>query len=563
MSGSYTISIGGLLPNPPFPVNENILNRIALRLAGDLVVELRDNVRFIGQVPAATFRLSGLAQDDIISLLDTGTGAGGVRIESGVVLYQGVAVGTARGGVCTDFIIDFAGPQSILSLFMMEKVIEALSWRNLSHEPTFERTFVYSLTVPAYDVTGTAQTRVRISAENDLPLVTSAPATSVISGLNPLKVAYRATAEDVDGTIIGWRLRGADAALFTVDANGGVRFIESPDINAPADANRDNVYEILLSAQDDDFGRSVDKAVQISVRAGNAPPSGEVALSLNPLNDVLRATSTLADADGLGTISFLWQMRNAATGAWSSVPTSITATLAPLPGLDGTTLRALARYTDGEGTITAVASSTWAIRGGAGDDDLDAPTGRRMVLSGGAGNDTLSSANYAATMDGGIGNDLVLGGAAPDSLSGFTGNDTLSGGAFGDRLDGGVGNDSLSGGLGNDTLLAGTGFDMLIGDAGQDSFLLSARDGLDRIRAFSPVDDTILLRGSAFGNLPVGPIGEARFVAGTAPDSGFAQFLYNAGVLRFDPDGTGAAPATAFAVLVGAPAITAADIVIV
>ncbi|CAH0197343.1 calcium-binding protein [Roseomonas sp. CECT 9278] len=569
MSGTYTVAINGINPNPPFPVNENILNRITLGLLTDfLEIDLRDTVRSVGNIittgsaTAATLRVSGLADDDIISLLDTGTGTGGVRIESGIVLWQGTPYGTVRGGVGEDFIIDFTGSSNITSTLVIERIMEELSWRNLSHEPTLERTFVFSLTVPLYNATGSAQTRMRITAENDLPLVTSGAATSVITGLNPLKVAYRATAEDLDGTIIGWRLRGADAALFTVDANGGVRFVESPDINAPADANGDNVYEILLSAQDDDFGRSVDKAVQISVRGGNAPPSGEVVLSLNTANDALRASSTLADADGLGAITYLWQMRNETTGAWSSVPNSISATLAALPGLDDVTLRALARYTDGEGRVTSVASTTWAERGGAGDDILTAPANRRMILSGGAGDDTLTGGNYAATLEGGLGDDLLRAGAAADRLGGGSGNDTLSGGNGHDSLAGGIGNDSLVGGFGNDTLSGGAGQDTMSGGPGQDVFVFDSRAPYDRIVRFSSADDTILVRGAAFGGLPAGPIGEARFVLGTVPDAATAQFRYNAGYLSFDPDGTGSAPSVLIAVLAGAPVLTAADIVV-
>ncbi len=53
---------------------------------------------------------------------------------------------------------------------------------------------------------------------------------------------------DITYTISG----GADAALFTINASTGVVSMIARDFEAPADANADNVYEIEITATDDD-----------------------------------------------------------------------------------------------------------------------------------------------------------------------------------------------------------------------------------------------------------------------------------------------------------------------
>ena len=67
---------------------------------------------------------------------------------------------------------------------------------------------------------------------------------------------------------------------------------------------------------------------------------------------------------------------------------------------------------------------------------------------------------------------------------------------------------------------------------------------------------------SATGNLAA-----ANFVSGAAPAATLAsaQFLYNtaSGQVSFDADGTGAGAAVHFVTLVGAPAVTAADFLLV
>ena len=73
---------------------------------------------------------------------------------------------------------------------------------------------------------------------------------------------------------------GADAALFTIDGSTGVlAFTTSPDFEAPADANGDNVYEVIVQVSDGSlvatrefFPGGLAAAVRSAKKAPKLPP---------------------------------------------------------------------------------------------------------------------------------------------------------------------------------------------------------------------------------------------------------------------------------------------------
>ncbi|MBJ7440106.1 MAG: hypothetical protein JHD35_13895, partial [Sphingopyxis sp.] len=63
--------------------------------------------------------------------------------------------------------------------------------------------------------------------------------------------AFTAVATDADGDAVTYSLSGADAALFDINATTGVvTFKNAPDFERPADANRDNVFDVVVTASD-------------------------------------------------------------------------------------------------------------------------------------------------------------------------------------------------------------------------------------------------------------------------------------------------------------------------
>ncbi|MEB3265765.1 MAG: choice-of-anchor L domain-containing protein [Cyanobacteriota bacterium] len=140
--------------------------------------------------------------------------------------------------------------------------------------------------------------------------------------------------------------------------------------------------------------------------------------------------------------------------------------------------------------------------------------------------------------------------AAPNALaiSGNNGANRLTGTAFADTLTGNGGNDSLIGGAGNDTLTGGAGSDSFRFDRA-----LDAATNVDRITDFSIAqNDRIQLENSVFTALPTtGTLAAAAFRLGAVATTAAHRILYDTttGSLLYDPDGSGVAAATPFAIL--------------
>ena len=87
------------------------------------------------------------------------------------------------------------------------------------------------------------------SAGNAAPTFTSPAMASVAE--NSTGTVYTATATDADGNSLTFSISGgADGALLQITGAGGLSFRAAPDFEAPADVNRDNVYEVTLAASD-------------------------------------------------------------------------------------------------------------------------------------------------------------------------------------------------------------------------------------------------------------------------------------------------------------------------
>ncbi|MEM1345952.1 MAG: calcium-binding protein [Pseudomonadota bacterium] len=220
------------------------------------------------------------------------------------------------------------------------------------------------------------------------------------------------------------------------------------------------------------------------------------------------------------------------------------------------------------------AAGSDTVRGEAGNDTLKG-AGGNDVLDGGVNNDSI---------EGGAGNDLIRGGAQPDTLLGGSGNDTVFGDAGADTVDLGPGNDrfeddaqggangadTVSGGAGNDTIIGGGGADRLSGGAindtlvggdGADAFVFEdpATGGTDRLVDFTPGVDSIALDTAGFTALSAGSFGAGLLRLGPSAQDANDFVLYDGGALFYDADANGPGAAVRFAVLNGAPALTADD----
>ena len=123
----------------------------------------------------------------------------------------------------------------------------------------------------------------------------------------------------------------------------------------------------------------------------NDPPTGTVTISGTAQeNQVLTASNTLADADGLGAISYQWQRDGVnVVGA--------TATTYTLGNADvGHAIDVVASYTDGHGTLESKASAATALVTNVNDP----PTGTVTISGTAQENQVLTASNTLADADG-------------------------------------------------------------------------------------------------------------------------------------------------------------------
>ena len=171
---------------------------------------------------------------------------------------------------------------------------------------------------------------------------------------------------------------------------------------------------------------------------------------------------------------------------------------------------------------------------------------------------------------GGWGSDTILGNEAANGLFGRGGHDTLGGEEGNDRLSGGNGQDRLTGGGGSDWLSGGAGSDLLTGGFEGDIFAFDARPlrtNRDRIVDFNVRDDTIWLDDAVFKTVSKahdtapGRLRKSFFATGSTAKDGNDHVIYDkkAGVLFYDPDGTGPDAAVQIATLTRKLKLTAAE----
>ena len=125
-----------------------------------------------------------------------------------------------------------------------------------------------------------------ITGTNADPEITSdgGGATASINVAENVTAVTTVTATDADGDQIEYTITGgADAALFDIDRNTGtLTFINAPDFESPGDANGDNVYEVVVSA-DDQISTPDTQTINVTVTNINEGPDQYKQINENTL----------------------------------------------------------------------------------------------------------------------------------------------------------------------------------------------------------------------------------------------------------------------------------------
>ncbi|NTW53178.1 MAG: cadherin-like domain-containing protein, partial [Chlorobaculum sp.] len=302
--------------------------------------------------------------------------------------------------------------------------------------------------VVSYNITDThgatvSQTEtITINGMNDAPTVSGPLAKTLTEGDAAYDIILTNNAVDVDN---GDTLR-VDSVTYAVD--GGAASSTAPTglslsgttltvnpANAVFDSLGDGQHKTIVISYmvSDGNGGNTPQTATITINGLNDLPTGSVSIGLQSgsENTFVANTSTLADAEGLGTLHYQWYLGGSAIGTDSS-------TYTPVAG-DSGTLTVDVTYNDDSVHAELVRSASYNLQyfdpNNQTQHTIDASgiaTG--SLLFGGGGNDTIT---------GGTGNDIIYGGAGHDVVDAGDGNDVIIGGD-------GAGNDTYNGGLGVD-----------------------------------------------------------------------------------------------------------------
>jgi hypothetical protein len=390
----------------------------------------------------------------------------------------------------------------------------------------FEAQSSYSVTVQADDTTvgatpdASQNFTLTITDVNDAPVITSGSSATTPEHVSTATVVFDIDATD-DGENSGtltYSLTGTDASKFNIDpATGEVTFAASPDVNAPDDDDGDNVYDIIVHANDGSL--DTQKSVSITVTPVAAPlldlDTGDgdfTADSGQPASFTTSYTSggvpipvagAVAISDDHDAIDSLVVHLTAAGG--SALNSGEVLSLAgSYPGF--TVSFDDSNPFDYVLTITAASPQTAAtfadiiqnISYSNPTTDFSFVAEDRAIsftLTDNDGLDTSGQAflpvthvEIAADVSDATGIDGFTGSSHADTIFGNGGDDTINAGAGADIVDGGIGDDSLYGGDGDDQLTGGIGDDSIDGGAGDDTIYHAFGDGSDSVDGGADTD---------------------------------------------------------------------------
>ena len=227
----------------------------------------------------------------------------------------------------------------------------------------FETKKSYRVAVKAVDPSGASSTitvTINVTDDDEPPEVSTKGLVAVGTGFisyeeNGPGVVADYTATGSDGASVSWSLGGPDGGDFSISRNGQLTFKRSPNFEAPADANRDNTYEITITAR---AGSDRDQ-LDVTVNVTNMDEEG--AVSLSPARIIVggQVTATLSDIDGTPTgVSWDWAKSEDGATGWTNIAGANSNVYTPVTADVGHYLRATANYTDPEGPGKSVNART-------------------------------------------------------------------------------------------------------------------------------------------------------------------------------------------------------------
>ena len=220
----------------------------------------------------------------------------------------------------------------------------------------YETKASYSLTVTVTDLAGssdTAPVAISVNDLNETPSITNSTLTAIGYDENDSALVTDWDATDPDpADTISWALTGDDALDFSISDSGQLSFGSTPDFENPLDLDRDNVYEITITAADRTSGtEKLTDSLDARITVGNVDEPGTV--TLNSQDPVVNTpiTATLTDPDGsISHQSWTWSRSSTPGGTTTLITGATQDSYTPTAADINRYLTATVSYQDGEGT---------------------------------------------------------------------------------------------------------------------------------------------------------------------------------------------------------------------
>jgi hypothetical protein len=156
----------------------------------------------------------------------------------------------------------------------------------------------YVATITATDTAGNATNQtltVTITNVNEAPTITTASsaATHTISQAENNTSVVTHIGSDFDaGTTLTWSMSGTDAADFSINSSSGaLAFVTNPDFEAPADADTNNAYVVVVTLSDGSLTDT--QTVTITITNANESASINAPTVLGTINKGVNTTITV------------------------------------------------------------------------------------------------------------------------------------------------------------------------------------------------------------------------------------------------------------------------------
>ena len=253
------------------------------------------------------------------------------------------------------------------------------------------------------------QATVSVASVNDLPTLTAFSST-VASGNEDSQITItfaniqaQGNEADVDGTVTAFVIKAVSTGTLLIGTSAGTATAWNAVTNNTVDAanqaywtpvlNTNGIFDAFTAVAKDNGGLESISVIQatVAVTAVNDAPTGAVTIDGTATQyQLLTASNSLADVDGLDSITYQWH----ANGTAISGATASTLTLAQAQV--GKTITVKATYTDLQGTAESVSSSeTLAVV-----NVNDAPTGAVTITGTATQGQILTASNTLADVDG-------------------------------------------------------------------------------------------------------------------------------------------------------------------